>query len=131
MSSKRKGRDFELFVYNDLKIELPDIKLSKWSGVGADEPGDLMTSKILFECKRFRHASDNLIQEWMNKDAIREADQLDKIPVVIYRLDRQKPKCIFRFKDLGLRLDGNCITDYETGKVIINRLDGNSILPLK
>jgi hypothetical protein len=118
-------------VYNQLNKEFPDLKLSKWSGVGEDEPGDLLLSNILIECKRFRHASDNLIQEWMNKDAVFEAEQLNKIPVVIFRLDRQKSKFIFRLKDLGLQLDGNCITDWDTGVVILRRLSLNSILPLK
>lgn len=129
MSSKRKGRNFELFVYKNLKNEVEGLQLSKWSGVSRDDPGDLNTPYLLFELKRFKTASDNKIQSWM-EEAVEEAKKVDKIPIVIYKFDRKKAKFVFRLQDLGFEIGGNCFMDWDTGIKILKYLNNQMFLPL-
>jgi hypothetical protein len=129
MSSKRKGRNFELSVYKKLKNELGGLQLSKWSGVSKDDPGDLNTPYLLFELKRFKTASDNKIQSWM-KEAEKEAEKVQKIPIVIYKLDRKKAKFMFRLQDLGFEICGNCFVNWDIGEKILKYLNNQEFLPL-
>jgi hypothetical protein len=56
--SKRKGRRFELDIYNELKNSIPDLHLSKWSGGTVDEPGDLFTKRLFIEVKHVKDFGD-------------------------------------------------------------------------
>lgn len=91
MSSRRKGRRFELDLYNELKEMIPDISMSKWSGSQADEPGDMYSNTALFEVKRIKRASENKIMSWFDKLLEELATTDQKYPVLIVKEDFRAP----------------------------------------
>lgn len=100
MSSRRKGRRFELDLYNDLKQIMPSIRMSKWSGGQADEPGDLYTDAMLFEVKRINKASANKIAAWYKK-LLDEAKSVDKtIAILIIKEDYRDTTVFFNLSVL-------------------------------
>lgn len=117
MSSRRKGRRFELDLYNDLKQIMPNISMSKWSGGQADEPGDLYTKKMLFEVKRINKASANKIAAWYKK-LLAEAKSVDKsIAILIIKEDYRDTTVYF---NLSVFTEADCIvqTYYESFKTL-------------
>lgn len=106
MGSRRKGRRYELDIYNDLKKIMPDISLSKWSGGQADEPGDLYTKNMLFEVKRIKKASANKIHEWYDK-LLEEAHSVNKTAAIL--IVKQDYRDAVVFFNLSLMANADCI----------------------
>lgn len=82
-NAARKGRNFALYIHKQLRTSLPDLAIQNWSGTKED-PGDLYTRHLLFDCKHISNYSSSDVQRWYDKIE-REAAQLGKHPVILLR----------------------------------------------
>jgi len=88
--SKTKGARFENKVYKDLRKVMPDIKLTIGSG-NSESDSDLVSNDFVMELKHYKTLSDNQIKKFWKKVAL-EAEQHNKQPVLIYKVNYQPPK---------------------------------------
>jgi len=116
---KKKGRGFELLVYNELVKLVPSIRLSKWSGC-SDEPGDLFGNHVTIEAKHVKNYSDNEITRWFKK---LKDEAPDYIPILIVRKNRYKNKVFIHTRNLGINVDDIVMFGWDSGKLLIKQLE--------
>lgn len=117
---KKKGRAFELSVYNELVKFIPSIRLSKWSG-SSDEPADLFGNHVTIEVKHVNKCSDNKIFTWFKH--LQDEAPLGHVPVLIIRKTSQKNKVYLHARDLGITVDDIAMFNWSSGKMLIKMLE--------
>ena len=88
--SKRKGSTWELKVYKELRPILPDIKLTIGSG-NSESDSDLVSDHFIMELKHYKTLSDIQLRKFWKK-VVKEAEQHNKQPVLIYKENYKTPK---------------------------------------
>jgi len=94
----RKGRDFELYIYNKLLKPLlqENFALCKWSGT-KDEPGDIRGKNVLIDCKNIAVFSENDVRNWYKK-ITKEAEQSNKVPIIVHKWKKGRVTVIIDIK---------------------------------
>ena len=88
--SKTKGSRYENKVYKELREVMPDIKLTIGSG-NSESDSDLVSDDFVMELKHYKTLSDNQIKKFWKKVSL-EAEQHNKQPILIYKVNYQSPK---------------------------------------
>ncbi len=101
MNVKKKGRNFELSIYNQLRTSIPSIRLSKWSGCTQDEPGDIFGNNIIIDTKHYSTYTDGTVRTWISQ-LEEEAKRLPTphIPIIIARANHKPIKVYIKSSHL-------------------------------
>ena len=88
VKSKDKGNKFENEMFRELKQTLQECRKTLGSGSAKDESGDILSLRYCIECKHHKVIEENQINSWWKK-ITKEARDLNKIPVLIYKANRR------------------------------------------
>jgi len=90
---KNKGNAFELLIYKDMKTYIDNVKRVSGSGTMKGENGDIIATiddkEYCMELKHYKTLTFTLIDKWWEKIK-RQAKEINMLPLLIYRQNRQK-----------------------------------------
>ena len=92
--SKTKGAQFELLIMRKLREVFEFTARTAGSG-GGNEKGDIEFREYLIECKHRKKLPDTQLLQFFRKIS-EEANDLNKIPLLIYRANYERIKVMFK-----------------------------------
>ena len=128
---KQKGSKFEILIYNDMKTYIIGVKRVGGSGTQKGENGDLifpllpknsgdnLKGNYCAELKHYKIINQSVVSKWWKK-IVKQASEIDHIPILIYRQNRQKIMVRTYLHFLGYKTVGDI--PYDVWKTIIKRM---------
>ena len=97
--SRRKGSGFEYEIIQWIEDNFGERPQRVLDQVREADLGDIHFGPFLIECKRYASGTWHRPEWW--QQCLSASEKLDRIPVLVYRFDRQPMKFVMRLCDIG------------------------------
>lgn len=98
VNSKQKGSKWECEILKVCREIEPDSYRSVGSGGVVYDKGDLIFGQYMIEAKHHKDLTDSQIENFFLK-VEKEAEARGKIALLVFKINRRKPKVMFRLSD--------------------------------